>query len=168
MIGGAVTWALDAWKRVEEIREIRERASKISAFDEARYKLFDDIIEKTIAEEIETKAKELQSSAKDSRKPEERRSRITWALRTLLALIERGLKVEIRSLPPPPSEVVEGQEAVVPAEFKELDETIPRLVFPKVEGSPVLNLPPPEPPPESAAKAEVKPVRPPGKKSPKK
>lgn len=158
MIGGAITWALHTWKQVEEIRDVRERSSKILTFKEADLKFFDDKIKTTIAAEIGTKAKELQRLAKDkdSRPSEERLTHITWALETLLALVERGLKVEIRSLPPPPPEGAEDPEAAIPPEFKELNETIPRLVFPKVVGSPVLDLPPPEP----AAKAEAKPARP--------
>lgn len=158
MIGGAITWALDAWKRVAEIRDIREKASKIPTFKEADLKFFDDKIKTTIAAEIGTKAKELQRLAKDedSRTTEERLTHITWALETLLALVERGLKVEIRSLPPPPPEGADDPEAAIPPVFKELNETIPQLVFPKVGGRPVLDLPPPEP----AAKAEAKPVRP--------
>lgn len=168
MIGATITWALDLWKRVKEIRGLRVTASKIPEFKEAELKFFDDKIKTTIAAEIKTKAKELQGLAKDndSRTPEERHTHITWVLETLLALVERGLKVEIRSLPPPPMpEDAEDPEAAIRLAFKKLNETIPQLVFPEVEGSPVLELPPPEPPPESTAKAEVKPARPAKRKS---
>ena len=168
MIGATITWALDLWKRVKEIRGLRVTASKIPEFKEAELKFFDDKIKTTIAAEIKTKAIELQGLAKDndSRTPEERHTHITWVLETLLALVERGLKVEIRSLPPPPMpEDAEDPEAAIRLAFKKLNETIPQLVFPEVEGSPVLELPPPEPPPESTAKAEVKPARPAKRKS---
>ncbi len=79
---------------------------------------------------------------------------MTWTLQTILALVERGLEVEIRCLPPPTQEG-EGQEATIPPEFERLKEIIPQLVFPPVEGSSVLDLPPPEP--EAAAEpAETK------------
>ena len=159
MIGATITWALDVWKRVSEIRGLRERASKIPTFKELDLKFFDEKIKATVEAEIETKAKELQGLAKDkdARTSEERRTHITWVLKTLLALVERGLKVEIRSLPPPPPE--DDPEAGLPPAFKELNETIPQLVFPEVEGSPVLELPPPEPQPEPTAKAKAKPTR---------
>lgn len=156
MIGATILWALEAWKRVEEIREIRLRASKIPTFkDPADLKYFDDKIKKTIEAEIKTKAKELQEVAKykDARTPEERNAHITWALETIMALVERGLKVEIRSLPPPPKEGVDDPEAAIPKEFTELKKTIPQLVFPTVEGEPVLKLPPPEPAKKKSAPA---------------
>lgn len=161
MIGGAILWALQAWKQVEEIREIRERTSKLPTFNKSELKFFDDKIKKTIAKEIETKAKEFLSVGKDkgSRTPEERRAHITWALKTILALVERGLQVEIRSLPPPTPEGVEDPEAAIPKEYKELNKTIPQLVFPKVGGTPVLDLPPPEPETEKEAKAKPSPSK---------
>lgn len=160
MIGATITWALDVWKRVSEIRGLRVTASKIPTFKEPDLKFFDDKIKTTVAAEIETKAKELQGLAKDkdARTSGERRTHITWVLKTLLALVERGLKVEIRSLPPSPP--ADDSEAPLPQAFKMLNETIPQLVFPEVEGSPVLELPPPEPPSETAAKTEAKPARP--------
>ncbi len=129
MIGATITWALDVWKRVSEIRGLRVTASKIPTFKEPDLKFFDDKIKTTVAAEIETKAKELQGLAKDkdARTSGERRTHITWVLKTLLALVERGLKVEIRSLPPSPP--ADDSEAPLPQAFKMLNETIPQLVW---------------------------------------
>ena len=77
-----------------------------------------------------------------------------------MALVERGLKVEIRNLPPTSPEGAEDPEAAISPEFEELNKTIAQLVFPKVLGSPVLDLPPPEPPPEPAENAEAIPGAP--------
>ncbi len=147
-IGGAITWSLVTWKLVEEIRKIRAETSKIGAFTKDDLTFFEDKIKKTIEAETKKKVKELLglTRPKSARTVAEQRNHITSALKTLLALVERGLKVEIRFLPSPPQEgAEEDQEATVQPEFAQLKEIVPQLVFPPVEGTPVLDLPPPEP-----------------------
>lgn len=159
MIGATVAWALNTWKQVEEIRKVRTQTSTLSIFQKAELKFFDDKIKKTIDAAVEEKAKELTEAAKGktSRTPDEKNVHITWSLKQLLALVERGLKVEVRLLKPPPTEgTKEDQKAKTPAEFKKLQEIIPQLVFPRVEGDPILALPPATAPAKSKAEALTK------------
>ena len=89
---------------------------------------------------------------------DEMRNYIDWAVKTVLALVERGLKVEIRVLPPPVHEgAEEGEEVEPPPQFAQLKEIVPQLVFPPVEGMPVLELPSPLPEAEPQAEPEPKP-----------
>jgi|GEM_PF-1239153 len=155
MIGATVTWALNTWKQVEEIREIRARTKAIPTFTEDELQFFDDKIKKHIETEIDKKAKELQSEAHDgdSRSPSERHTHLTWALQVLLSFVERGVKVEIRSLPPEPPEDAQDEEEAIHPEFESLQAVAQQLVFPEFGDNPVLELPPPKPP-EQAAKAK--------------
>lgn len=170
MIGGAITWALHSWKQVQEIKEVRARVTNIPVFVADELKFFDDKIRKTIEAEIKKKVGELLKSAnsKTGRTKAEQKSYIKWAVETVLALVERGMKVEIRYLPPTPQEgAEEDQEATVPPELTKLDEIIPKLVFPPVEGATILDLPPllefSELEPET--KPKTRPRKPPPKKT---
>ena len=148
-IAGAVTWALHTWKQVLEIRKIRADMEKTNAFSEDEVEsFFGPKIAEIVDKQIESKVTELVSPADaPAGRKHEQRIDIHWALEQLLALVERGLKVEIHTLPPPPQEGGdEDQEAAIPGEFKLLEEIKLQLVFPRTEGTPVLDLPPPEPP----------------------
>jgi hypothetical protein len=85
---------------------------------------------------------------KNGRKYEQRED-IKWALESILARVERGMTVEIRLIPPTPTAAHEGEAPSVPKEFQELQELVPKLTFPRIEGAPVLRLPPSEPTKES-------------------
>jgi len=147
-IGAAITWALNTWKQVEEIRKIRNEAEGVDAFSEDDIKeMFDDKIQKTIDIAIEGKVDELLGSADGNPgRPHEQRTDLTWALESLMALIERGLKVEIRFLPPQPEPAEEGEEAEIAPEFQTLSHLAQQLVFRIERDRPVTELPPPEPP----------------------
>ena len=156
MIAGAVTWALHTWLQAEQIKKVRNEASKITVFKNSDLKVFDDKIKKTIEAETEKKVEELLAIAKDkaSRTTNEKRTHLTWTLEALLALVERGLKVEVRLLlPPPPEDAEEGQKTKVPSEFKQVEEIIPQLVFPHMEGEPILKLPSRKAPTKAPAEA---------------
>ena len=82
---------------------------------------------------------------------------LDWALRHILARVERGMTVEIRFLPPPVKEVAAGEEAPEqPKEFADLAESQKILSFPKPGDSPVLKLPPLEAPSDEVEKGEGK------------
>lgn len=148
-IGAAITWALNTWKQIEEIRKLRLETSKSQSFTKEDIEaFFGNKIRKTIEDAIEAKSKELVEDAdgKAGRKKEQRTD-IAWALKSIFARVERGMTVEIRFLPPPKPVVAEpgDDESQVQAAFKTLGEIAPQLLFPTPDPSPVLALPPTEP-----------------------
>ena len=150
MIGGVVTWALMQWKMVEDIRKLRSEAKKNSVFTEKEIKgFFDAKIQESIDKGIDHKVNELLRSSKDKLdgpRQSEKKNELAWALRSILARVERGMTVEIRFLPPATTTQEEGdQEPREKNDFGELSQIVPQLVFPSAEQSPVLELPPPEP-----------------------
>lgn len=150
LLGGAITWALHTWKTMEEIREIRRRVSEVPSIDKTYVESLDDQMKKIVAEEINKEATRLKKLAHkdDSRTAAEQLNQTKWALEMLLALVERGLKVEIRYLAPSGSETEADEEPEdIPPAFQTLEETVRSLVFPKITTPPVLELPPSEPKP---------------------
>jgi hypothetical protein len=147
-LGGAVTWALKQWELVEKIRKLRSETKKNETFSDDEIKdFFDSKIEKTIEAAVAEKVAELMKDTKDKPgRTKEQEIDLTWALKSLLARIERGMTVEIRYLAPPPKPAVEGQPAEENRGFADIEKIVPQLVFPPRESSPVLELPPPEPP----------------------
>lgn len=147
-IGRAVTWALDTWKKVEEIRQIRAQTAQVEALKGSKFDdLLNESITKTIETEVEKKVTELVdgSKADDGRKNEQKID-LRWALESILARVERGMSVEIRLLPPPIKEAEDGEEPEKePPEYQTLREVANALVFPSMTGDPVLDLPSPEP-----------------------
>jgi hypothetical protein len=149
-IGSAVTWAINLWGKVEKIRKVRAETALLSIHTEKELQsLFDDRIEEKIAEAVKYEVERIHGpdDGKAGRRTELRNNHIGWALRSLLARIERGIQIEIRSLSPPPS--TETSDSKAQETFGQLEEVKRELVYPDVEGTPVLKLPPSEPPPES-------------------
>jgi hypothetical protein len=147
-LAAAVAWALDQWKKVEEIRKLRSETKKNTSFNEEEIReFFDSKIDKTIKKAIEEKVSEILPEPKRATgRIHEQRTDLAWALESILARVERGMRVEVRLLPPeaPPAEA-EGEAAEKARAFQSLNETVPQLVFPPADPSPVLELPPPEP-----------------------
>lgn len=152
-LGIIVRWALNQWKIVEEIRKLRSETKKNESFSDADIKGFFDLkIEKTIEGAVSAKVAELLKDDGKAGRSKEQITDLTWALKSILARIERGMTVEIRFLPPPAQPAVEGQAPVPTSKaFSDLAEVVPQLSFPPRETSPVLELPPPEPPKEAGA-----------------
>jgi hypothetical protein len=146
MFGKIVTWALDTWKKVVEIKKIRAETQKSPLFSEEEVKLiFDKKIEDIIRGSIMEKVNELlPTSGGSTGRVNELRTDLTWALESVLTRVERGMTVELRFLPPPQradAAPTPGQQSV-----ETLQEIASKLVFPPAEVSPILPLPPPEPP----------------------
>jgi hypothetical protein len=72
---------------------------------------------------------------------EEQREHLKRALDWLLSRIERGVTIQVRFLPPPATSSREGEPPDIPQEFKTLQTIAPQLVFPKMEGPPIFQLP---------------------------
>lgn len=79
----------------------------------------------------------------------EQRTDLAWALESVLTRVERGMTMELRFLPPKPEQDADGKEVPEPEVYQQLREMAPQLKFPASEPSPVLELPPPEPPSET-------------------
>lgn len=148
VLGAAVTWALNTWKQVEEIREIRARTAKISAFEGGEIeKMFDETIKSHVEQAIAAHTAEIVGAINgDNHRKNEQELHIRWALDSIISRVERGMIVEIRLLPPALQEDSEGEDQpdTTPV-FKDLKAIAAQLVFPKMEGEPVLQIPPVEP-----------------------
>ena len=144
IIGKAIHWVLDTWKKAEDIRKVRAETKKLNMEGgEEILGMFDDTIKKTVDAAIEAKSKELVEAmpkAKEGR-ARELETHMSYALESLFARIERGMTVEIRFLPPPTTTSETGTDEASNATFAELGEISSNLVFPKMADQPVLALP---------------------------
>lgn len=146
-LGFAVTWALDKWKQVEEIRKIRAETKKLKVFSpEEILETFDKKIQSTIKDAIEEKTTSLIGPNGVTGRKAEQRADISWALEALFSRIERGMTVEIKFLPPLQEKKEDGTEEPEPVVFQELRNIKSSLEFPEIERSPILTIPkiPPE------------------------
>ena len=145
-IGSAVHWVLDTWKKVEEVREVRERTRKLQIEEnKALLELFDASIKQTIEAAVEAKITEIMPvvDEKDGR-TQELNTHLNLALHSLFARIERGMTVEIRFIHQPlssedPEQKKSDQEKE--ADFAKLAAISPQLVFPLPAANPILMLP---------------------------
>ena len=144
LIGRVTTWALDRWKTVEEIRNLREQTRKSGVFTKDEIEgMFDKKIKETVDQAIADETEQLiAGSGADPGRKNELRTAVKWALEALLGRIERGMTIEIRYLPPPAAneEVLEGNEESVSAQ-QEMARIVSQLVFPAPSSHPVLKLP---------------------------
>lgn len=159
LIGATVTWAIHTWKQVEEIRKIRAETEKIAAFkDDPIEKLFEDKIKSQVEQAVAAQTSEIMKEVKGDRaRRNEQKTHIKWALESIISRVERGMIVEIRLLPPPVPKANEGEEQPLPPPvFGDLNRIASQLVFPKMEGAPILQIPPsePEPPKKHSAKSD--------------
>nr|WP_315384182.1 hypothetical protein [uncultured Sphingomonas sp.] len=140
LVGMAVSWSLDQWKKIEEIRNLREQTRRLSeqnggSLDELVAN-FDDRIKSAIDRSIEQHAEALVQPGKAAGRGHEQVNNIAYALRALTARIERGMTVEIRFLPPAQAAEEEVQQA-----FADIEKVVPTLAFPPAAGEPVILLP---------------------------
>lgn len=145
-IGSCVSWALDQWKKVEEIKQARAITLQTEAFTAIEInKFFDGKITKQLDVELDKKTTELMSSYKgpDPRK-NELFNGLKLALKKLLARIEKGMTVQLKLLEPPIYEDEENNEAgeekreKLREDFRYLAQC---LVFPPPADNPVLQIP---------------------------
>ena len=150
VIGATITWLLNTWKQSLDIRKIYQDA-RDKGISEDVLKSLKDEIQKKIDESIEEKVKELVPLEKRPARSHELAVGLSWAMRSLLARIERGLSVEIRVLPPPvqkdtADKAVLDEDQTNQKTFSEAGKIGAQLVFPKDRLSTALTaLPPPEP-----------------------
>jgi len=142
LIGGVVTWALDTWKRVEEVRKVRSETRKLSVFSEKEVTdIFDKKIKSTIDEAIEKQTDVLVEQIVDKTgRTHEQREHLKSALESILARIERGMTVEIRFLPSVTATETDEKQTAESAAFTRLENITQQLVFPKADENPILKL----------------------------
>lgn len=154
LIGGAVTWALNSWRQVEDIRKVRAETEKIAAFkDDPIEELFANKIKSQVEIAVAEKTREIVSKITGNQpRKNEQENQIKWALESIISRVERGMTVEIRLLPSPVSEAdmeSETEEIVDRSDqltgYNALNEIASQLIFPKMVGEPVLQIPPAEP-----------------------
>lgn len=141
LIGNAVTWCLERWKSVEEIRKLRAETAKIQ--HETAQKIagqYDQMIKDTVKEEVLKEAARLVAEGQVAgARQNEVQTYVEKALEALLARIERGMTVEIRLLPPPKEEG--DEQGATQIAFQHLAEIQKQLAFPAPSGEPVLQIP---------------------------
>lgn len=141
-IAGVVTWALSQWKKIEEIRKLRAETKKSKSFTEEEVaEFFDNKIKRQIDKAVDKKASELidRSKLPQSRK-NELDSEVEWALRAVLARVERGMKIEVRFIELSEEETKEANKPQRIA-MSALSKFAEQLTFPNAQGRPVLALP---------------------------
>jgi hypothetical protein len=134
-IGNVVNKFLDAWKKVEEIREIRGRLSKIgmkgTALDELTEQIT-SIVNKVVDESTDFL---ISSSPVGSGRKNELSIALKKDTFKLFQQIERGLAVEIRVEPPGPKTTMDEDTK---AKFEDLRVLSRNLQFPQIAGEPIL------------------------------
>lgn len=147
----AIRWALGTWRKVEEIRKLRSETAKNSAFTQKEVEdFFDSKIKTSVDNAVQQALKDFLGSV-DGKigRPQEQRTDLEWALRSILARVERGMTIEPRFLEPPAGaegdQKSEGDKKREEA-FKTLEEIGQELEYPKPDPAPVLPLPPASPP----------------------
>jgi hypothetical protein len=138
----AVSWALATWKSVEEIRKVRADILHTKVLTEKEIEeLFERKIQDKLQSAVGQKVAELVPPDDKPGRAKEQRTDLTWALESLLAHIERGVVIEIRSLPP--TTKAEGSLEPIDTSFATLKEIASQLTFPNPQGTPIMKLPPP-------------------------
>lgn len=144
-VGTIVQWALTVWIGVETIRNLRADTAKSQAFTEDEVEdFFGKKIKADINQKVDEKVQELlaEGEVKGARKGE-LKGQLDWALRALLSKVERGMTVELRIAPPPPSDTDEDQaeDAERSAAHADLKRIQAQLTFPAPSDAPVLEIP---------------------------
>lgn len=142
LIGAAVTWALNTYKQLEDIRKVRAETARVLSPDDAST-MFDKKIEEKIQSLLNSESSKLLENfnGKKDRKSELSNG-MDWALKSILARVERGMRVEIRLLPPKSLETsVDDLASDKFKPYNRLSEIIPQLSFPDIIENPVLSLP---------------------------
>jgi len=150
LISTAVSWSLDQWKKVEEIKKIRAETARLSADNSGALDdmiaQFDAKIATTIEAAIAAHATQLVNPGAGPGRDNELVNAVTYSLKSLMARIERGMTVELKFLP--------YEEAPDPESAQAMDQIasiVPQLVFSAPSPAPVLALPgnDNDPPPEA-------------------
>ncbi len=142
MIAKSVSWSLDQWKKIEEIRKLRAETAKLSgssggALDDmvAQY---DEKIKSVLLKAVEDHANILVPATDGPGRHHELKTDLSRALQSLVGRIERGMTIELKFLPPA---VSNDDDVELNAAMEEIREVVPHLTFPSPSQTPVIVLP---------------------------
>lgn len=145
-IGGTVTWLLDTYERTLRIRKLKAESQAVGA-PVRMLEDYEQMIKKTINEAIDKRIAELRPKGKKGRE-QELENGLRWAMEAILSRVERGMRVEVRFLPPvaTEAEVEKGQHDQQQKDFVDLARIQQDLNFPiEIVGDPILAVPGPAP-----------------------
>ena len=146
----SVTWALNTWKAVEEIRNLRAdtKNRNMSIRHQKRIEELLITLEKEEKANILTAAeKKAEKILKSGNPPKDRhgelKAHLIWALQSLIAKIERGFKIEYQI--PPPTDNHEEEDDAEKAKIEKIREEIVNIektqIFPEPSDNPTLQIP---------------------------
>lgn len=140
VIAASVKWMLDAYAKYLEILELRERLKSYNMTTQT----LDEVTaagDKEIEEAIEAAVQKILKKKLVGRAAELANG-LRYALRGLIARIERGMTIEVRFLPAPKEEgQTEEQAAEADRQESELRDLQRNLVYPPVPEKPLLAIP---------------------------
>jgi hypothetical protein len=148
-VAQAVSWGLDQWKKVEEIKNIRAQTEGLKTDNRQKKQLldqYDKMIETELDASVKKEAKKLVGAARPAAdRRAELENHLKIALERLLALLERGMTVELRLGPPPegdedPNAIEVVDHARIKA-YNALEQIQGQLTFRPPQGPPVMKLP---------------------------
>lgn len=138
----AVDWVLETINKVLELKELYNKNKSAGVPDvvlEGMKGHIADTVEKALADH--GKALVESYPIEDQARKNELDNHVSWAMSQLFAKVEQGMTVELRLLPPPPTEGETPQDAEVRAQtYADLAAIAKRLDFPKLSGEPLLAL----------------------------
>lgn len=138
--GKLVTWALDSWKSVEEIRHLRAQSSQLAAFKPTEIEsFFGEKIKQQVKESIEAQATALVANVQDAHRKNELHSGLSILLEQFMQRVERGMTVEIRLIGNRNADEDAPNEEVEAAR-NNVNELAASLIFPTPSEVPVLRL----------------------------
>jgi len=133
LIGEAVNKFLDVWKKVEEIRDIRQKLAKLGIRDKTNLNALNEEITSTVNEVVEESTTLIMSQ---SQLEQGRRNELDGLIRKdlfrLFGQVERGLVVEVRVSPPA------GSDGTSDPNFDRLKVLSQTMRFPPMTHEPVL------------------------------
>jgi hypothetical protein len=138
-VGKAFSWSLDMWKKVEDIRHVRAETAKLKIHSDAELEqMFDSKIKEQIAQSVKNEV-----VGQFGETPTLRKAELAVALRdaleTVLAIVERGVTLELRYTP---QEEVDDEHSEETLQDIEAAQSLAiALKFPKPLNLPMLAIP---------------------------
>lgn len=147
-IGATITWLLNTLKQLLEIRKLRNESAKVGLKDD-ELAVFDSHINKVIESSIDQRVEQILEGRKGHSR-ENLSVGLKSACQTLMAWIERGVTIEVRTKPPK-SAGDKKADPEISKTYSELQSISQQLAFPPVDGPPIIQLPKDQSPPQGSS-----------------